>query len=956
MELGQLSSSSETQAFQFVHSPNFPELLERLNVVLLLTTYQAGKLALFRASQGKLSLLLRTFDKAMGLAVNPQKMAVGTAYQVWHLHNAPEIASKLPPAGEHDACFMPRNSHVTGNIDVHEMCWGSREHSNSPATMLDASSELWIVNTFFSCLCTLDESSSFVPRWRPPFISEFRRQDRCHLNGLAMHNGWPKFVTAFGETDQPEGWRPGKLSGGIIMDVESGEVVARGLAMPHSPRVHNGHLWVLDSGHGRLCRVEPEGGKIETVAQLPGYTRGLFFVGHFAFVGLSQVREKAVFGGVPIAQPGIDRKCGVWVVDTRSGDTVAFLDFQASVEEIFDLQLLPGFRSPTIVGFQQETIQRACCIGQEQSIGQFRIESATTVVAQELEEVPEETKQQAFSAYSQAQTLVKQGDLPGAVAAYQAATQIWPQFPEAHNGLANALVLMDRKEDAVAAYRAATQAKPDYPKAWSNLGHILCQMDQYGAAIKACRRAIECDPAYAQAYNHLGNALRGRNEDTDADEAIAAYRQALALKSDYLKALCNLGRALLDRKRTGDLEAAADVWQSALEMDSRHSIALCGLAETLLSLGQPEEAMAKFDEALQLDPDNASAWNDRGLCWMRLGEVDKAIADYRKALELSPDNERVHVNIAFALFTLGRFEEGWSDHEWRWHDKSPTDPPLEVPWWDGTPLQGRTLVLHTEQGLGDSIQFVRFAQEVANQGEPGKVVLVCQPKLVPLLSTCPGIAQVLPKDGAVPQCDVHLPLMSVPAVLKTTLESIPNRVPYLSAKDELRERWRAELSHLRGLKLGIVWQGNTEYADDRSRSIPLKHYSALADVDGVNLISMQKGFGREQMAEVDFPLIDLGDQLDEQTGAFEETAALITELDLVVSSDTSVIHLAGALGQPVWVALCHAADWRFMLHREDSLWYPSMRLFRQQSRGDWAELFQRIASALRKVVAGEDQA
>jgi uncharacterized protein (TIGR03032 family) len=338
---------SEPSPFRYVHSANFPELLERLGSSLAVTTYQAGKLMLVRSAGGKLSTLLRSFEKPMGLALGDdlQRMVVGTRRTVWTLRSAPEIAPQLEPKGRHDACFVPRAAHVTGDMHGHEIA------------LVDG--RIWIVNTAFSCLCTLDdERYTFVPQWRPPFIDRLAGEDRCHLNGLAIEDGRVAYVTAMGETNTEQGWRDHKIEGGIVLDVESGEVVTRGLCMPHSPRVHDGKLFVLDSGRGLLCTVDRRDGQRTTVAALPGYARGLAFAGPIAFVGLSQIREKDMFGGLPIAsQYGDDqRRCGVAAIDLRSGQLAAFLWFEAGCTELFDIRVLPGMRWPTVVGFQDETL------------------------------------------------------------------------------------------------------------------------------------------------------------------------------------------------------------------------------------------------------------------------------------------------------------------------------------------------------------------------------------------------------------------------------------------------------------------------------------------------------------------------------------------------------------------------------------------------------------------------
>jgi uncharacterized protein (TIGR03032 family) len=252
---------------------------------------------------------------------------------------------------------VPRSCHVTG--DVHELAWSG--------------DELWMVNTRFSCLCTLHSDYSFVPRWRPPFITALAAEDRCHLNGLAMGPGergvlTPQFVSALGETDVQAGWRANKAKGGCLIDVPSGEVVARGLSMPHSPRLHDGRLWLLESGTGRLLLMDAATGRGQTVAELPGFTRGLAQWGPYAFIGLSKIRESNTFGGLPIAERLGELKCGVAVVDMRGGQVIGLLEFQTAVEEIFDVQLLPGLRFPEVLGFQQETIQHTFVVPADRDV------------------------------------------------------------------------------------------------------------------------------------------------------------------------------------------------------------------------------------------------------------------------------------------------------------------------------------------------------------------------------------------------------------------------------------------------------------------------------------------------------------------------------------------------------------------------------------------------------------
>jgi uncharacterized protein (TIGR03032 family) len=330
------------------HTPNFPALLRQLGASLLVTTYQAGKLVMVRGEGDHLNTHFRAFQAPMGMALSGDRLAIGTHIQVWEFVNVQAVTARLDPPGRHDGCYLPRSCHVTGNIQIHEMAWG-------------AGNELWVVNTRFSCLCTLDGSASFAPRWRPPFVSVLEPTDRCHLNGLGMVDGRPRYVTALGETNEPAGWRTNKARGGILMDVDSGEVITRGLSMPHSPRWYGGRLWVCESGAGTLGFVDLNTGKYEPIAAVPGFTRGLEFAGNLAFVGLSQVRESAVFSGIPITErlTAEERTCGVCVIDLTSGQVAALLRFTSGVQEVFAVTLLPGKRYPDLINDDEKLLENS---------------------------------------------------------------------------------------------------------------------------------------------------------------------------------------------------------------------------------------------------------------------------------------------------------------------------------------------------------------------------------------------------------------------------------------------------------------------------------------------------------------------------------------------------------------------------------------------------------------------
>lgn len=318
---------------QSVHTESLAALLGELHSSLLVSTYQSNRVIVVRPDGDRVNTHFRGFPSPMGMAVRGDLLALGTAQGVWVHQDQPAVAAKLEPRGRHDACFLPRTHHVTGDIRIHDIAF--------------AGTELWVANTRFSCLATLDGRHSFVPRWQPPFITDLAPEDRCHLNGLAVVDDEVRYVTALAATDTPGGWRDHKADGGVVLDVFSGEVVVAGLSMPHSPRWHGGRLWLLESGRGTLGVVDLAAGTVDTVAHLPGFTRGLAFAGPYAFIGLSQVREH-VFDGIPLTEELDQRVCGVWVVDTRTGALVGYLRFEGAVQEIYDVQVLAGRRWPEV--------------------------------------------------------------------------------------------------------------------------------------------------------------------------------------------------------------------------------------------------------------------------------------------------------------------------------------------------------------------------------------------------------------------------------------------------------------------------------------------------------------------------------------------------------------------------------------------------------------------------------
>jgi len=334
------ASPSQRQAVpvNYEYSLNLPELLNQLDLSVLISTYQAGRVASIGTYQGQMRVSFAHFDQAMGLTRTATGIAVGARQAIWNLPANREIAPQIKPEGEQDIAFLARSSHLTGPIMGHDLAFGSNR--------------LWVVNTLFNCLATIEGNWSFLPQWKPPFITELVPGDRCHLNGLAMaeNSGTPVYVTALGETNEESLWRENKAQGGCLIDVPRGEVILRGLAMPHSPRLYQGNLYFLNSGYGTLNRWHPQTGSTEIIAELPGFTRGLdCWEGH-AFVGLSQVRETAVFGGLPLDERRNQLRCGLAIVNLSTGQLVATFWFNSGVEEVFAVSVLPGYRNPALIG------------------------------------------------------------------------------------------------------------------------------------------------------------------------------------------------------------------------------------------------------------------------------------------------------------------------------------------------------------------------------------------------------------------------------------------------------------------------------------------------------------------------------------------------------------------------------------------------------------------------------
>ncbi len=503
------------------------------------------------------------------------------------------------------------------------------------------------------------------------------------------------------------------------------------------------------------------------------------------------------------------------------------------------------------------------------------------------------------------------GRMVEAVASFRQVIELSPQEAQGHLRLGNTFLQLGNYPDAEAAYRKCLELQPDNIETMVNMGYVLGEQTRFEEAITCYQRTRQIAPNVPEVHHNLGNMLR---ELKRYDEALASYNEALRLRPDYAKAYVNKGVAL----------AAS---------------------------GSVPESILCLRRAIEIQPDFAEAHNTLGHALSALGNIDAAIAEFDRAIQLKPDYPDPYWNRSLLWLLLGDFVRGWPAVEWRWKCKhTPPLPALTYPRWDGSSLAGKTILLHAEQGLGDTLHFVRYASMLKSQG--CCVIVQCQGILIPILSRSAGIDELVAWGQPSPACDYWLPMMSLPAAFKTTPITVPADIPYVFADPARVEHWRQELAPITGLRVGIAWQGSTRHPWDRYRSVPLKLFEQLARIPGVQLISLQKGSGTEQLQgwPNNVPLIRLSDQID-HAGAFTDTSAIIVNLDLIVAIDTSIAHLAGAMGVPVWIVLHRTPDWRWMLDRDDSPWYPTVRLFRQDVIDAWEPVFQQIARELAVLAA-----
>ncbi len=750
-----------SQAFSSQSTDSFRQLLDQANCSVIVSTYQAGQLVLVRPQAEGVNTHFIGFGKPMGLAWQGGQLAVGGAAQVITYRNLPAVGPKVGQGEQADACYIAREIHNTGAIDIHEMGYTSN-------------GELWFVNTRMSCLATIDTNFSFTPQWRPPFITEYELSDRCHLNGLGFRDGEPRYVSMLGTTDTAGGWRANKVSGGQVMDITNNQVLAENLCMPHSPRWYQNKLWFLSSGAGQLMSAEI-GQPPQVVAEVPGFARGLDFIDRYALIGLSQVRESAVFAGLPLTRRVAERKSGVWVVDILTGETVAFLEFTGNVQEVFEVKVLP---------------------------------------------------------------------------------HRWPTLLDVDNPLV-----------------ATSYELPD--EVLSN----LAPPDPVQQALEDASRL------------HVGG---------DLDQAIERYQAILAEYPDHRQTSHQYGLALVD----------AEHWS---------------------------DAVTQLTQVVETQPDNAEAMNSLGLAHSRLGDLEEGVRWFDQSVATDNQFALAHFNRGLILLKQGNYEQGWEGYDWRWQTPQFVPFQCKQPLWQGEDISDKRLLVHSEQGNGDHIQFWRFLPLAAQRCK--ELIYVGPERLAPLVTQIEGVSESrVPGQIPADRFDVYCPLMSLGRWLGIDLENLPAPERYIEVPEQV------VVSQLQGeFKVGISWAGSPTQKDDKHRSMRLDQLAPVFGIADISWFSLQMPLTSEEAKLLEQNEVR---NLEPELPGYARTAALVEQLDLVITVDTAIAHLACALGKPTWILLCHDPDWRWLEQGEQSPWYPTAKLYRQPTPSDWASVVDQVSREL----------
>ncbi|TAN45965.1 MAG: tetratricopeptide repeat protein [Nitrospirae bacterium] len=508
--------------------------------------------------------------------------------------------------------------------------------------------------------------------------------------------------------------------------------------------------------------------------------------------------------------------------------------------------------------------------------------------------------------------------------------------PKILNFLALALKDIGDYKSALEHIHKALALAPGFVEAIVNSGIIMNAMGDTEKAIKAYQKAISLEPALSTAYFNLANVF---NNKKDYDKAIVCYKKALELDPLLHDTYRNLAQIYATKKMPSQ---AIEFYLKAIGSSPSNAELHNNLGVVLFETDNIDEAIECYRKALTLDPDYAAAYYNLGNALRADGNIEEAIDCYKHSVKNDNSLSYAHWNLAILLLLTGRFDEGWQEYEWRWELKNYiTKRDFARPLWDGTDLNGKTILLHTEQGFGDAIQFIRYVPLIEQRG--GRIIIECQKELISLFSSIKGIADFKAQGEGLPPFDLHCPFLTIPYIFKTTNENIPSKTPYLTVNNSLVQKWTESAGIDRSrFNIGIVWAGNPRNLNDRQRSLSLDLFSAFSGLKNIQLYSLQKGPASEQINSSAIPIKDPTAEIKD----FSDTAALIMGLDLVISVDTAVAHLAGALSRPVWLLIPPIPDWRWQLNREDSPWYPTMRLFRGTKNGQWNDVIERIKNEL----------
>lgn len=533
------------------------------------------------------------------------------------------------------------------------------------------------------------------------------------------------------------------------------------------------------------------------------------------------------------------------------------------------------------------------------------------------------------------------GDLDTAEALLARACELAPDYFAPFANLGNVLQAAGRANEAIDVFQKALALNEASVETFNNLASAYNDIADHASALDASERALKLLGQFPEALVNKGNALLGLGR---AEDAVTAYTDALKLAPGHGNALFNLGNAYVDLEQ---FEAAVDPYRQSVSQDPGNAEKHFNLANALMKAGQFEKCLEPFETALGLKPGYVDALCNHASALQSLGRSSEALDRLQKALAFQPDSPDLHWNLSLTALQSGDYRLGWSEYEWRWKTKTFADfqRDFDKPAWAGEALDGKTILVHTEQGFGDNIQFCRFIPLLAGAG--AKVVMECRPELNRLMATLDGVSARIDLGEALPEYDCHVPLMSLPKLFDTTIETIPSQMPYLKVPDGVAAD--PTLAQSTGFKVGLAWAGSPTREDNHRRSVIFGDLAPLFGIAGVDLFSLQVGSAREQIAGFDAP-----PNVTDLTGGFSDfadTAAAIAELDLVISVDTAVLHLTGALGKPGWGLMSQPTGFLWMDERTDSPWYPTLKLFRQPAPGDWPAVMQQVRGALQQLVA-----